>query len=362
MATSLLEIDGSVLEGGGQILRISTALSCLTRQPITVYNIRASRSNPGLRPQHLKGLELVADICDGELKGGTVGSRLIQFFPSKIKPGNYSADTQTAGSICLLIQVAMPCAWFANSPVEMTVKGGTNAEMAPQIDYMTMVFKDVVKRFGIEFDCDIRRRGYFPKGGGEVFVSVQPVPFIKPIILTDRGEVCSITGRAFVAGVLPRKIASTMAREATNTIREIYPDVPINIEVVQESPHAAVGNGTGIIVVAETTTGCRLAGSALGKKNVRAEKVANDAANMLLNNLEHGGCVDEYLQDQLIILMALAKGKSTIQSGAITLHTETAIHIASQITNAKFVVKEVAGPAGSFLIECDGIGLVNSFL
>ena len=35
---------------------------------------------------------------------------------------------------------------------------------------------------------------------------------------------------------------------------------------------------------------------------------------------------------QLILLMALAKGKSRVLSGALTLHTETAIWVAQQLT------------------------------
>lgn len=37
------------------------------------------------------------------------------------------------------MQVSMPCALFAACPSELRLKGGTNAEMAPQIDYTAMV-------------------------------------------------------------------------------------------------------------------------------------------------------------------------------------------------------------------------------
>ena len=48
-------VDGSHLEGGGQTLRISSALSAILGIPIKIHSIRAGRSTPGLRPQHLTG-------------------------------------------------------------------------------------------------------------------------------------------------------------------------------------------------------------------------------------------------------------------------------------------------------------------
>ncbi|CAG5862684.1 unnamed protein product [Menidia menidia] len=327
MDSAAVEIDGSVMEGGGQILRLSAALSCITGSAIKITKIRAGRSTPGL-----------------SLQGATIGSTDISLTPGKIRSGNHTADTQTAGSVCLLLQVALPCTLYADAASQLCLKGGTNAEMAPQIDYTVKVFKPIVERFGLQFDCDVRLRGYYPKGGGEVMVTVNPVKELQPVTMTERGNITKIHGRAFVAGVLPFKLAKDMSTAAVRTIRKEIKELYINIQPLQEK-EKAYGNGNGIIIIAESSTGCLFAGSALGKKGVYADKVGIEAAEMLLRNIRHNGCVDEFLQDQLIIFMALAKGTSRIRTGP-----------------AKFTITKCEDQLSSnvtYIIECEGSGALN---
>lgn len=359
-----MEIDGSVMEGGGQILRVSAALSCITGSPIKITKIRAGRSQPGLKPQHLSGLQLVSDLCCGNLQGASLGSTDISLSPGKVRSGSYTADPQTAGSVCLLLQVSLPCALFADATTKLCLKGGTNADMAPQIDYTIKIFKPIVERFGVNFDCDIKMRGFYPKGRGEVLVTVNPLKELQPVVMTERGNITKIYGRAYVAGVLPYKLAKDMSTAAVRTIRKEIKDLYINIQALQEKDKA-YGSGNGIIIIAESSTGCLFAGSALGKKGVYADKVGIEAAEMLLRNLRHNGCVDEFLQDQLIIFMALANGTSRIRAGAVTLHTQTAIHIAEQLTQAKFTISKCVDELSSnvtYMIECQGSGASNSQL
>ncbi|KAK0144125.1 RNA 3'-terminal phosphate cyclase [Merluccius polli] len=361
MDSTTLDVDGSVMEGGGQILRVSAALSCITGTAIKISKIRAGRSTPGLRPQHLCGLQLLRDMCAGSLDGAVIGSTVISLAPGKLTSGKHLADPQTAGSVGLLLQASLPCALFTDASTQLCLKGGTNADMAPQIDYTVKVLKPILEKFGVHFDCDIRMRGYYPKGGGEVVVTVNPIKQLSPITMTDRGTITKIYGRAFVAGVLPYKLAKDMSTAAVRTIRREIKDLYINIPSLQEKEKAC-GNGNGIIIIAESSTGCLFAGSALGKKGVYVDKVGIEAAEILLRNIRHHGCVDEFLQDQLIIFMALANGTSRIRTSAVTLHTQTAIHIAEQLTQAKFTISKSEDDQNNnltFIIECHGAGLSN---
>jgi len=224
----------------------------------------------------------------------------------------------------------------------LKLRGGTNAIQAPQIDYTTQVFLPFLKsHWNIELDFKIRKRGYWPKGGGEVQVSIPS--FIGPlqsVTLTERGKVTKIHGYSYAAG-LPEHVAKSMSAAAQIYLSEHssaqgYSESSITIRSQRESPAVAVASGSGIILWAETENGCVIGGSAMGMKGKDPGDVGREAAEQLVRNLAHGGCVDEYLQvgcflffklvseflqDQIIIFLALAEGTSSVLTGPLTLHT-----------------------------------------
>mmetsp|Transcript_43157 Transcript_43157/g.70068 ORF Transcript_43157/g.70068 Transcript_43157/m.70068 type:complete len:376 (+) Transcript_43157:92-1219(+) len=357
-------LDGSIKEGGGQVLRNSMCYAGLLKFPLMVINIRAGRPKPGLAAQHLTGIQLVRDLCSGNLQGGLIGSTQIVFRPGKTigDQSNYRADPQTAGSISLLSQIALPILFFSPGPLTVELRGGTHVSTSPPLDFVAEVLRPTLERFGAHFDIETERKGFYPKGGGIVHLSTTPVHQLRPIDLTDRGKVVSIRCIAFVSGI-PDHVAGRMASAAQTALKaRLGKKVPIEQDIRIDPSTNRVGQGTAIICVAETSTGCLLAGSGLGERGVTAEKVGEGAANMLLANLDHGECVDEHLQDQVIIYMALANGRSRIRTGPLTLHTETSIAVAEALTQAKFQVSPVPGSEGAFLIECDGIGYTNHSL
>ncbi|KAF6038512.1 RTCA [Bugula neritina] len=94
----MLEIAGNIMEGGGQILRNSSALSCILHKPIRIVSIRANRSKPGLRPQHLCGFKLIGEMCKAEMSGDVVDSCTVELSPSStILGGIYTKEVGTAG-------------------------------------------------------------------------------------------------------------------------------------------------------------------------------------------------------------------------------------------------------------------------
>src|SRR2546428_10686314 len=108
MSQSLVELDGSFGEGGGQILRTSLALSLLTGRPFHLRNVRARRSKPGLQPQHLKSVEAAAAVGQARTRGASKGSTDLTFEPGEVRPGSYRFDIGTAGNTRPVLHTIYP--------------------------------------------------------------------------------------------------------------------------------------------------------------------------------------------------------------------------------------------------------------
>lgn len=178
------------------------------------------------------------------------------------------------------------------------MKGGTNATKAPQIDYTRNIFFPFLRRhFGLELTLDIKKRGYFPRGGGQVLCSIHPTNGpLRPVTLVNRGVVLSVKGLAHVGG-LPAHMARSIAEGArAQLVAGGLDDRDIDITAVREANENVIGAGAGIVLWATTNGGCVIGGSAVSQKGLEPSEVGEQAAKELLRNLAHGGCVDEYLQ------------------------------------------------------------------
>ena len=356
-----ISIDGSMLEGGGQILRTSTALSALTGKPLKVFNVRAKRSPPGLRMQHITAIRSVAALVDAKIEGLKVGSKEIKFIPRTIKGGSFSFDIGTAGSVTLVLQALTPVSAYAPKKVFVEIKGGTNNQWAPPIEYMQHVFFPTLKHMGFDGSVSLVRRGFYPKGGGIVRASLNPVKILNPINLTGKPKVLRIWGLAYSCR-LPSHIPQRMVKSVEEFLRKKgFTELNLEIEDLQpQHGKCSIDPGCGIILVAELENGFRIGADCLGELGKPAEKVGLEAASSLYEQLVREAMVDFHLADQLIIWISLAEGVSTFYTAKLTLHTLTSIEVCKQILGAKFKVEgELGKPA---TITCEGIGLKNKFL
>ncbi len=327
-----LEIDGSEGEGGGQILRVATGLSAVTGRPIRVTNIRANRPNPGLKAQHLRGIEAVARLCDARISGFTEGSTQIEFVPGRLEHDHLRVDIGTAGSIGLVFQSIMIPAVHTDRPREFEVTGGTDVSWSPNVTYFREVFCSFLKRMGIEAEVDVQSYGFYPKGGGRVLLRVHPGN-LRAINLTERTrftryDILSIASENLrKAGVVERQV------DAETGILGRRSECEVKEYVKTQSP----GSSIHIHAHFENTV---LGATVLGERGKPAENVGKECAELLKRQVDTGACLDRWMADQILPYMALSGGRSSVSVADITNHAKTSMALIERFLPVRFRTEE----------------------
>ncbi len=338
----MIEINASQ---GGQMLRTSLALSALTRQPVRVTDIRASRPNPGLKAQHLTAVQTLATICNAELKGTKPGSTAIEFSPKQIKPVNLSVNIQTAGAISLLLQQVQPAALLEE--VRLRIAGGTNVAWSPAVEFTQHALFPALRSMGARFELKVVKRGFFPKGQGYVVFSSKKARLpLQPLNLTELGSLQFIEIFSSSAS-LPEDVSRNQAIAAKHALQHLGVEFRETIESMEQ----AATIGSSISLFAHFSKGAVLGGSALGAKGKPADAVGREAAQDLLSELQAKQPCDRHLADQLLPFMALARGKSQICCTKLTQHCLANTIVAEKFLPAKFLVEGSLGKPARIAIE-----------
>jgi len=335
----LLEIDGSQKSGSGTILRLSIALAGILNEPLHIYNIRQRRSQPGLRPQHLEAVLTAAKICNAEMKGAALGSRELWFNPVGIISGEVRAEIGTAGSIPMLLLTILPiCAYAKDTVSVQVVKGGTDVQHAPTINYLKHVLLPTLERMGLKASLTIQKYGYYPKGMGEVLLEVQPCSNLTPIRLEEFGTIEELRGVSVCTFLEDRKVAERQAKAANGHLKDYGYEAKIQVVNDRSNP---LQKGSSLVLWAETSTGALLGGDAIGELRKLSEVVGREAAENLFREIEAQATVDIHLADMLVPYIALADGNSLYLTRDITDHLDTNIWLAQKILGVKFQVTKV---------------------
>ncbi|MFP3951028.1 MAG: RNA 3'-terminal phosphate cyclase [Candidatus Bathyarchaeia archaeon] len=347
----MIEIDGSMMEGGGQLLRMATTYSAIMGKPVRVFNIRGKRSSPGLRPQHYATLKALADLSEGSVEGLELGSETITFNAGKIKGGDFNFDIGTAGSIGLMIQCLAPTASFADSPVTLRIRGGTAVKWSPPVRFLKNVVWRIYREMGFKGELTVKREGFYPKGGGLVDLKIKPISTFTPIVAEEWNEIDLIRGVS-LCGRLPKHVARRQARSAEEVLKaEGYES---EIEISPPRGETPLSPGSLILLWTTGSPDVYLGSDALGERGKPAEEVGQEAAYDLIEQLASCASVDYHTADNLILPCSLANGRSVFTTSKLTLHTLTAIELSKNITGAEFEVEGARGKQGRII--CHGIG------
>ena len=335
----MLIIDGSQGEGGGQIIRTSLALSLVTGKPFRAVHVRANRDKPGLRQQHLTAVNAAAKIGQGKVSAA-VGATEFTFMPGPVTPGEYVFSVGTAGSATLVLQTVLPPLMISAGPSMLRFEGGTHNVHAPPYDFVERTFLPLVSRMGPQILIELGRYGFYPPGGGRFDVFIQPAARLQRLDITERGEIRARRARALVVN-----LPASMAERELNIVKakmglsddELYPELSDN----------AISRGTAVMIEIESEYLTEVFTS-IGERGVRAEVIAERAADEALLHLKSDAPVGQHLADQLLIPMALTGGGSFV-TGPLSLHTLTNIEIIKKFIDVDIAVTQAAN--AKWLVE-----------
>jgi len=348
----MIYIDASA---GGQVLRTALALSTLTGQTFRASNIRANRPQPGLKKQHLECIKALQELSKSKADGCEIGSKELLFIPGEYKAKNLTIDIETAGSITLLLQSVLLPAMFAQKTHTFTIKGGTDVQWSPPIDYLTNILVPQYRRF-CEIDVKLMKRGYYPKGKGQIEIKIKPEinkneftleSFInilkhKAFKLTEQGTLETIKGISHASIDLQKaKVAERQADSAKQELASLNVPIEITSEYTETE-----STGSGITLWGifsnnqdiDILNPVRLGADALGMPGKPAEQIGKEAAQKLLKEINSKAPVDIHQADNLIPLMGISR-PSTILASEITQHTLTNIKTTEKFLGKIFKIK-----------------------
>lgn len=331
----MLTLDGSQGEGGGQIIRTALTLSCITGTPFTIKNIRAGRSTPGLRPQHITSIYAAAEICHAALTGVAIDSREITFVPGeKVKHGHYEWAVGTAGAATLVLQtVLLPLALVEGSS-SLQIHGGTHVPNSPAAHYLRDAYIPLLLSLGIDAELYIEDFGWMPEGGGTLRAFTQGGAKLHGIDMSERGDLERVIGAA-VGCNLPAHIPQRITNRALNLLHPVI-DVPLDIRPVRAK---TISTGAGLFLTAEYTNG-RGGFGVLGRKGMPSEVVAEKAVSDLLSFHDSDAAIDSHLADQLVVPLALAPDESIFSTQELTSHLVTNIAVVQAFVERQIELDE----------------------
>ncbi len=309
----MLTIDGSLGEGGGQILRTSLALAAITRTPVRIHRIRAGRAKPGLQRQHLVAVRAAARACQGRLEGDALGSSELTLEPQQPACGTFEFDIGSAGSTTLVLQTVLPILLHADGPSSVGIRGGTHNSMAPPVEFLQESFLPVLRRIGVSASLTLLRHGFYPAGGGAIRAEIQPWSARTALQLLERGPLLSRRAEALVAN-LPAHIAQREGQAVLHALQWSQQEVA-GRDVEADGPGNAL-----VARIHHTEVTAVL--TAFGEQRTSAEVVAGDCCRQVRGYLASEAPVCEHLADQLLLPLALGVG-GTFLTCAWSEHART---------------------------------------
>lgn len=335
----MFEIDGSESHGGGSILRLATGFSVLTQTPIRITNIRAGRPRPGIQEQHLAGLRALNSLCEGSMTGDEIGSTEMEFTPGAIGKSNAEITIATAGSVGLVLQPILIASLSSRHSITLKIKGGgTIGKWAPPFNYLEKVTFRILEKMGFEIYSEVFREGFYPRGGADVSIEINPPDEIIPLKIPEPGRVLSVKGISIETSSLSPGRVAYRQKYACQHILEKYFQGTSLVEDFEAVNTGSDSPGSCLTSWIEHEN-CVNGFGQVGEAGLKAEEIGKNVAENIIRIYESGAALDEYAADQIIPFMAFA-GNSIATAPKMTGHMRTSIWLSESFLGKKINIDE----------------------
>jgi len=219
-------------------------------------------------------------------------------------------------------------------------KGGTDTSNAPTISYVRMVLLSALRRMGLDASVTVHKYGYYPKGMGEVTLTVKPCRKLEPTRLERFGHLNNVKGISVCTFLADRQVAERQANAAKEVLA--MNGYHVDIQVINDTSNPQQ-KGSSIALWAETDEGAIIGADAIGELGKPSEAVGKEAAEKLCTEISAKPTVDVHLADMLVPYMAFAEGSSVFLTRQVTEHLETNIWLVEKMLGTRFAVTRKNG-------------------
>ncbi|MBS1724002.1 MAG: RNA 3'-terminal phosphate cyclase [Armatimonadetes bacterium] len=342
-------INGAHGEGGGALLRTALAMSALTQLPLRVHGVRGAMRRQGLNSEDLTFLQALAESCQAAVSGDELESKELTFAPSRPPQRldhqfDVSAHEQGAvsGSAPVIVESLTPVLCRAGAYSRLSILGETHGQNTLGFDALEHVVTSVHRSQGVCVFPSLAWAGFGSASKGELLLEVEPsVP--TALEWSDRGRLLEL--RATVSlGELSEDIGERGAKRLRQVFSERGHEIEVDVQVLRSR-----GPGASVTVWAQFERGAG-SGTALGQRGLRIEAVADNAVRSFDEWFQSDATLDSFLADQVLLIAALAEGRTVYSTPRVTRRLVTMSWVIKQFLPIHITVKGEEGYPGTVTV------------